>query len=221
MIIAPTTTDYGFLNDLLPVGFPVVFLDRQPVNYIADYVLLNNSLASYEAAKHLLQKGYTKIAYITYHYGESDIDDTTAERILGFKEAFRDMGIPLDPSLIQAVPGAAYKRWGLIEGETYEIMKRMLEKPVQAVLCGNSFSAVGVVSCLNDSGICMPENIALITYDDDLWMSMIKPKLSSIIQPAEAMGDLAAERLLRRLRKKDMPFESFRLNANIVYRGSC
>jgi LacI family transcriptional regulator len=67
IIIAPTTTDYGFLNGLLPEGFPVVFLDRQPLNYQADYVLLNNSLASFEATRYLINKGYTRIAYITYH----------------------------------------------------------------------------------------------------------------------------------------------------------
>jgi LacI family transcriptional regulator len=221
IIIAPTTTDYGFLNGLLPDGFPLVFLDRQPMDYAADYVLLNNTRASFEATSYLIQKGYTKIAYITYHYGEKDIDATTAERIIGFKEAFMDAGIPLDTSLIQAVPGIAYTRWGLIEGETYNVMKRILDKPIQAVVCGNSFSAAGVVSCLNAIGIRMPQDIALITYDDDLWMSMTTPKLSSIIQPAEAMGNLAAERLLKRLREKDLPFESFRLNANIVYRGSC
>jgi LacI family transcriptional regulator len=106
-------------------------------------------------------------------------------------------------------------------GEAYSVMKGILDKPVQAVVCGNSFAAAGVVSCLNDAGIRMPQDLALITYDDDLWMLMTTPKLSSIIQPAEAMGSIAAERLLRRLREKNLPFESFRFNANIVYRGSC
>ncbi|MDR1031012.1 MAG: LacI family transcriptional regulator [Treponema sp.] len=221
IIIAPTTTDYGFLNRVLPEGFPVVFLDRQPLNYQADYVLLNNSVASFEATNHLIKKGYTRIAYITYHYGEDDIDATTEERILGFKEAFLEAGIPLDNTLIQAVPGNAYTQWALMEGEAYHAMKRMLDKHVQAVFCGNSFAAAGVVNCLNEAGIRMPEDIALITYDDDLWMSMTRPKLSSIIQPAEAMGFHAAERILKRLREKDLPYDSFRLNANIVYRGSC
>ena len=221
IIIAPTTTDYGFLNDLLPKGFPVVFLDRQPLNYQADYVLLNNTLASFSATKYLLQKGYTRIAYITYHYGEHDIDNTTEERILGFKEACLEAGVALDLSLIQAVPGNAYTRRKLIGGETYHIMKQLLEKKIQAVICGNSFAAVGTVSCLNDAGIRMPDDIALITYDDDLWMSMTSPKLSSIVQPAEAMGSQAAERILKRLREKDVLFDSFRLDANIVYRGSC
>ncbi|MDR2072171.1 MAG: LacI family transcriptional regulator [Spirochaetaceae bacterium] len=221
IIIAPTTTEYGFLNELLPDGFPVVFLDRQPLHYTADYVLLNNTQASFEATSYLIRKGYTRIAYITYHYGENEIDDTTGERITGFKEAHRDAGIPLDNGLIQTVPGASYTRRGLMEGEAYSSMKRMLDKQVQAVICGNGFAAAGVVNCLNETGIHIPQDMALITYDDDLWMSMTRPKLSSIIQPAEAMGSRAAERILKRLRGGGTPFESFRLEAHIVYRGSC
>jgi LacI family transcriptional regulator len=221
IIIAPTTTDYGFLNELLPKGFPVVFLDRQPLNYQADYVLLNNTQASFEATHYLLRKGYARIAYITYHYGEDSIDDTTNERILGFKEAFRKEGIPLDNSLIQTVPGNAYTRRSLMDGGAYHAMKGLLDKQVQAVVCGNSFAAVGVVNCLNEAGIRMPDDMALFTYDDDLWMSMITPKLSSIIQPGEAMGILAAERIIKRFREKDLAYESFRLDAAIVYRESC
>jgi LacI family transcriptional regulator len=221
IIIAPTTTDYGFLNELLPKGFPAVFLDRQPLNYHADYVLLNNTQASFEATQYLLRKGYTRIAYITYHYGENDIDDTTNERILGFTEAFRKADIPLDNSLIQAVPGNAYTRRSLMNGGAYPVMKGLLDKQVQAVFCGNSFAAAGVVNCLNEAGIRMPSDMALFTFDDDLWMSMTTPKLSSIIQPGEAMGALAGERILKRLREKDLAYESFRFNADIVYRGSC
>jgi LacI family transcriptional regulator len=100
-------------------------------------------------------------------------------------------------------------------------MRELLGKAVDAVFCGNNFSAVGVVSCLNDAGIRIPRDMAFITYDNDLWMSLTTPRLSSIVQPAEAMGALAAERLLKRFRERDLPPECFRLNANIVYRGSC
>jgi LacI family transcriptional regulator len=221
IIIAPTTTDYRFLRGLLPEGFPVVFLDRQPLHYEADYILLNNRQASFEAASALLKKGYLRIAFVTYHYGEGSIDDTTMERIAGFEEAFTAAAIPLDPVLVRAVPGTSYTRSSLRQGASYRVMRELLDKAVDAVFCGNNFSAVGVVSCLNDAGIRIPRDMAFITYDNDLWMSLTTPQLSSIVQPAEEMGALAAERLLKRFRERDLPPECFRLNANIVYRGSC
>jgi LacI family transcriptional regulator len=221
IIVAPTTTDYRFLKGILPEGFPVIFLDRKPRHYEADYLVLNNREASFEAASALLRKGYRRIAFVTYHYGEGIIDDTIGERIAGFEDAFTGADIPLDRSLIRAVPGTSYTRASLKQGASYQVMKELLGKKPDAVFCGNSFSAVGVVSCLNDAGIRIPGDLAVITYDNDLWMSLTTPQLSSIVQPAEEMGVLAAERLLKRLREGALPPECFRLNAHIVYRGSC
>jgi LacI family transcriptional regulator len=221
IIIAPTTTDYRFLGGLLPEGFPVLFLDRQPSNYEADYLLLNNREASFEAATALIQKGYRRIAFITYHYGEGGIDATIRERIAGFEDAFRAADIPLDPALIRALPGTSYARSSPRQGASYQVMMEFLPKALDAVFCGNSFAAVGVISCLNDARIRIPGDLAFITYDNDLWMSLTTPRLSSIVQPAEEMGVLAAERLLERFRQRDLPRECFRFKANIVYRGSC
>jgi LacI family transcriptional regulator len=222
VIVAPTTTDYRFLKGVLPEGFPLVFLDRQPLHYEADYILLNNREASFEAASALIKKGHRRIGYVTYHYGEAGIiDDTTRERIAGFEEAFAAASLPLDKALVRAVPGASHTRSSLRQGASYQAMKELLGMAPDAVFCGNNFSAVGVVSCLNDAGIRIPRDMAFITYDNDLWMSLTTPQLSSIVQPAEEMGALAAERLLRRFRGGVLPPECFRLNANIVYRGSC
>jgi LacI family transcriptional regulator len=146
IIIAPTTTDYRFLKGLLPDGFPLVFLDRQPLNYEADFILLNNREAGFEAASALLKKGYRRIAFVTYHYGEGSIDDTTMERIAGFEDAFTAADIPLDRALVQAVPGTSYTRSSRRQGSSYRVMKKLLRRAPDAVFCGNSFSAVGVVS---------------------------------------------------------------------------
>jgi len=74
---------------------------------------------------------------------------------------------------------------------------------------------------LQEMSLRVPENVALLTFDDDLWLSMTSPKISAVVQPAEAIGSLAAERLLQRVQEQEKPYEILRLDANIIFRESC
>ncbi|GHV33355.1 LacI family transcriptional regulator [Spirochaetia bacterium] len=221
IIIAPTTTDCGYLSSILPPDFPLVFVDRQPASFQADCVLLNNAGASYEATRHLLNKGYTRIGFISFHFGESGIDPTIMERIEGYKQAHREAGIEINAGLIKAVPGGSSTPAELLHAEPYAIMKELLTVPVQAVLCGNSLAAIGVYRYLKDASIPIPEKVALITFDDDLWLSMAAPRISAVVQPAESIGSTAAKQLLKRIQRKTKTYKTLRLDAEIIFRESC
>ncbi|WP_169313433.1 LacI family DNA-binding transcriptional regulator [Treponema primitia] len=221
IIIAPTTTDCGYLKNIVPPDFPLVFVDRQPVAYQADCVLLNNSGAAYEATRYLLNKGHTKIGFVSFHFGETDIDPTIMERIEGYKRAYRDAELTIEEKLIRAVHGGSSTPAELRYAEPYTIMKEFLGSSVQAVLCGNSLAAIGVFSCLKEASVKIPGDIALISFDDDLWLSMATPCISAVAQPAESIGSTAARQLLKRLQTKTMNYETIRLNAEIIYRESC
>jgi LacI family transcriptional regulator len=221
IIIAPTTTDCGYLKNILPPDFPLVFVDRQPTAYNADCVLLNNAGASYKATRHLLNKGYTRIGFVSFHFGESDIDPTIMERIAGYKQAHREAGIEIADELINTVPGGSSTPAELLHAEPYLIMKKLLGAPVQAVLCGNSLAAIGVYRCLKDAEIPIPEKVALITFDDDLWLSMATPRISAVVQPAEFMGSTAAKQLLKRIQSKTKTYKTLHLDAEIIFRESC
>jgi LacI family transcriptional regulator len=219
--MVPTKIDCGYLRDLLAPDFPLVFVDRQPSNYPADCVLLNNKEAGYEATRHLLAKGYTRIGFVAFHFGESAVDETMAERIAGYKKAYRNAGLKVNPAYIRAIPGASSALSELRYAESYHFMKRLLGLSVQAVLCGNSLAAIGAFTCLKERSIRIPENLAFITFDDDLWLSMTNPRITAIVQPAESMGAVAAQRLLKRIRGDVLTRESLRLKAEIVFRESC
>ena len=221
IVIAPTTTDCGYLKDIIPPNFPLVFVDRQPTSYQADCVLLNNAGASYEAAKHLLHKGYTRIGFISFHFGEKDIDPTIIERIEGYKQAYREAGLPIDDDLIQAVPGGSFSPAKLLHAEPYALMRKLLGTSVQAVLCGNSLAAIGVYQYLKNASISIPGKVALITFDDDLWLSMTTPRISAVAQPAESIGFTAAKQLLKRVQAKAGAYKTIRLDAELIFRESC
>jgi LacI family transcriptional regulator len=153
IIIAPTTTDCGYLKTILPPDFPLVFVDRQPTSFPANCVLLNNLGTSYyEATRYLLNKGYTRIGFVSFHFGEAEIE--------------------IKGDLIKVIPDGSSIPAELLHAEPYTIMKELLVSPVQAVLCGNSLAAIGVYRCLKDSSIPIPGKVPLITFDDDLWLSM-------------------------------------------------
>jgi LacI family transcriptional regulator len=218
IIIAPTTTDCGYLENLLPLNFPQVFVDRQPIAYNADCVLLDNAGASYEATWYLLNKGCTRIGFVSFHFGETGVDSTIMERIEGYKKAYMDAGLAVNEDFIKTVPGGSSTPGELLHAEPYRIMKKLLTQSVQAVLCGNSLAAIGVITCLRDASIRIPQDISLITFDDDIWLSMTFPRIT---QSAEAMGIMAAKRLLKRIHGKKLSSQLTRLNAEIKFRQSC
>jgi LacI family transcriptional regulator len=221
IVIAPTTTECGYLTHILPPDFPLVFVDRQPVSYQADCVLLNNAGASYAATRHLLHKGYARIGFISFHFGENAIDPTIMERIEGYKQAYREAGIAVDEKLIQAAPGASFSPTELLHAEPYALMRNMLDSPVQAVLCGNSLAAIGVYQYLKNSSLEIPARVALLTFDDDLWLSMTTPRISAVAQPAESIGFAAAKQLLKRIQAKAGAYKTLRLDAELIFRESC
>ncbi|MDR2021196.1 MAG: LacI family transcriptional regulator [Treponema sp.] len=221
IILVPAKTGCGYLENLLPPDFPLVFVDRQGAGYPACSVLLDNEGAAYEAVQYFLGKGLTRIGFIAFHFGETDVDETMGERISGYKRACREAGIEVDPRFIRVLPGSAAAVSELQRVESYYIMEELLETGVEAVLCGNSLAAIGVFNCLRDRGVRIPGTISLITFDDDLWLSMTSPRISAVVQPAESMGSAAARLLIKQIRRECISPGPLRLKANILYRESC
>ncbi|MDR2634163.1 MAG: LacI family transcriptional regulator [Treponema sp.] len=221
LVVAPAAADCAYLKNILPPDFPLVFVDRQPASYQADCVLLNNTGAAYEATRYLLNTGYSRIGFVSFHFGEKAIDPTITERIEGYKQAYQEAGLEIDGDLVRAVPGGSSSLAELLCAEPYELTRQLLGFPVQAILCGNSLAAIGVYQYLKNASIPIPQKVALITFDDDIWLSMTTPRISAVAQPAESMGSTAAKQLLRRIRVKTGPYTILRLDANLIVRESC
>jgi LacI family transcriptional regulator len=219
LIIAPTDPDCGYLKEIVRPGFPVVFVDRQPINFQADTILLANLEAAYMATNYFISRKFDNIGFLGFYYG-NEIDKTMQERLNGFVKALDDAGIPVNREAIKTSPGVPSAMNELQYTESYRLMEQLLRIPVRAVLCGNSLAAIGAYSYLKDKGIRIPEEISIITFDDDVWLRLTTPKISSVVQPAESFGVLAAERLMNRLEGKELPYECFRLNAEMVLRQS-
>ena len=218
LILCPTGPDFEYLEKLTRPGYPVVFIDRQPSNYMADTILLDNTEASLAATRYLISKGYRDIGFLVIHFGGDKIDKTIQERIDGYKQALEEAGIR--SRHIKASAGKAVPMNTMQYVETYKMTEQLVRQQVRAILCGNSIAAIGAYSYLRDKKIRIPEDVSLITFDDDLWLRLTTPGISSVVQPAELMGAMAARRLLLRLEGEELPYECFRMKAEIVLRGS-
>ncbi|MFW5994984.1 MAG: LacI family DNA-binding transcriptional regulator [Spirochaetia bacterium] len=220
LILTPTTSSVLHLNRVVSGSSPVVFVDRQPSDFEGDSVLLSNTDAGYRATRHLIDKGHVDIAFVGFHFGHGEIDRTMRERITGYEQAHEAAGLTADPDRIRVTAGTSASTTELKYAEPYHSMKSLLKEKVTAVLCGNSLAAVGVFSCLKEQSVRIPDEVALVTFDDELWLSMCSPSITVMAQPAELMGASAARRLLKRLENRDLPYESFRLKADLLLRDS-
>ncbi len=181
--------DASTILGLIEADIPVVVIDRCVEGASVDSVLIYNEQWAYEATMHLIGLGHRAIAYIN---GPDDLT-TSKERYAGYRKALADAGVSFNPALVRTgdfryPSGHARMRELLASGQE-----------VTAVFAANDMMAIGAMRAIQEWGLRVPEDIAVVGFDDILLASLIKPSLTTISQPAYHMGALAVEMLLERI----------------------
>jgi DNA-binding LacI/PurR family transcriptional regulator len=198
--------------DVLRAGnIPLVLLDRVRAGLDVDTILAQNVQGSYEAVQHFLAAGHRRIGLIA----GPDYYAPGRERLEGYKNALRDAGLAVEDSLVRRTDFTV----AAAQEATDELLQ--LPSPPSALLVCSGLMALGAVQVIRDRGLRMPEDIALIIFDDPEWSKVIDPPITTIAQPAYAMGQAAAELLLQRLQQPDSPPQHLRLAPTFVHRKSC
>ncbi len=167
---------------------PVVVLDRRvPANLETDVVRSDSEGGAYNLANLLISLGHRRIAILTGPHGVSTAED----RVAGYRRALRDAG--LDWELV------LYGDFSLDSGYQLACQALKSEPRPTAYFAGNNFLAIGAFRALRDAGLKVPEQVALVGFDDLPEALMIDPFLTVAIQPAYEMGYKATELLLARL----------------------
>lgn len=139
-----------------------------------------------EATQSLLDLGHRDIAYLTGNPGHW----ATKARLRGFREALRGAG--LDPREQTVLPGNYHADSG------HDLVRTLLRRGPRptAIMCGNDRMAVGALLSLLEAGIRVPEDMSVMGYDDQFQLAAeIRPALSTVRLPYDAMGRLAVEQL--------------------------
>lgn len=165
------------------------------------------------AAEHLISLGHRRIAHLR---GRSDVN-TSAGRQQGFEDSLRGAGIPVDPRYVVQ----AGFNWQI----GYQSMRSLLDLPQAerptAIFAANDLCAEGAMRAIREHELRIPEDIAIVGFDDTRFASMTQPPLTSVHMPITEMGATAARMLIERLEGHEPANPNPILPVFLTVRNSC
>lgn len=200
------------LQALWQKQIPTVLIDRQVEGFDTDLVQGDNSEGTVALTRHLLSLGHRQIAFVN-----GDLDTSVArERESGFRRALNDADILPDEDLMSA------GRWFIDDAEQRTAHLIASGRPFTAMFAANNFMAIGALRALRASGLRVPEDIALVCFDDLEQAAEIDPFLTVMAQPAYTMGTLAMQLLFDRIDGKYLGSSRvLTLSPRLLVRRSC
>jgi len=187
--LAYDTEDIQHYDSFFKKDVPVIFFDRVPEKDNCTSALIDNRKAAYEATKHLIEEGCKKIVHIT----ASSKRNVYIHRLLGYKQAlskfkikFKEEYIIIGNLSMEAGSGAA------------EMIMQLKPLP-DAVFVANDTCAVGCMLALQQGGLNIPGDIAVVGFNNDPMSVVVKPNLTTIHYPGYQMGEMAARNLINHL----------------------
>ena len=212
VIIAPCDNNPENLSLLRRRQVPTVVMDRYVNDWDVDTVMGDSISASRALVKHLISLGHERIAMISGPLTTS----TSTDRILGYRLALAESGLPYDPELIRT---GEYRS---ISGERLTHQLLASDKRPTAIFAANNVIALGVIDALEAHRIRVPEDMALVCFDDLPNTSRLFPFLTVAVQPAYDLGANAAQLMLSRLESEHpLPSRGVVLPSRLVIRHSC
>lgn len=189
LIISPSGGSAVPLRSLLSSGTPVVQIDRRVAGLAADAVLIDNRAGVRTAIEHLIRLGYRRIGIIS---GPRRLY-TGRERLNAYRAALRDAGLPVLDELI--VEGTFKVDSG------HRLVGRLLKlrRRPTALFVANNLMTIGALLGLKEAGVRIPDEMAVVGFDDMDWAPILTPPLTAVAQPGCDLGTAAGRLLLERL----------------------
>ena len=199
-------------NNLLEeINKPYVFVHRLFGTSVKNSVVPDDRHGAKLAVNHLAALGHRRIAYIN---GPAEWH-SARRRLAGYEEALEALGIEIDTTLIQ--PGD----WEFAGG--YEAAKQLLalDSRPTAVFAANDLMALGAIYAIQDAGLGVPEDIAIVGYDNRDFTSIFRPKITTVTMPVYEMGKASAELLLTQLLEGQKNVDEAKVRGQLLIRETC
>jgi LacI family transcriptional regulator len=212
--LASDTENIDHYTPFLKKGIPIIFYDRIAEESGCPGIVIDNIRASQKVTEHLIEQGCKKIVHVL---GNIKIN-VYADRLKGYKYALLEHHIPFDPSLVILSD--------LNEEAGEEIVKKIMEmKPLpDGLFVSNDACAASCVRHLKIAGIKIPEDIAVVGFNNDVISRLVEPNITTVNYPGYEMGELAMKNLIKYLENPEDGIlektNKITLRSELIIRGS-
>lgn len=209
VIFVTNSIEDPFVQRLLNSGMPFVTIGRDCEETPTHFVDVDNVQGAYTAVSHLIRLGYERIATIT-----GPLTALSAQnRLDGYRQALVSRGLPVEVELI--AEGDFTEAGGLFA------MQQLLAHEPDAVFVASDGMALGAMRAIHEAGWSVPDDVALVSFDDLPQAALASPALTTVRQPIRRLGKLAAGTLLDVIGNSSAPTRRILLPTELVIRASC
>ncbi len=211
-IIAPTPGLADEVKNLSAENKPVVLVDRYFPELDISYVAIDNYGGALEGISYLVGQGYRNIAIITIESEQVQMQS----RYHGYADALTKHGIRLDPHLTKKIPFDLPHQIGVKEVTAF--LKK--ERDIDAVFCATNYLGIYVLEGIRLLGMKIPDDIGIISFDDNDLFRLGSPGISVIAQPIHSIGKKAVETIIEQLKTKSRKAKHHVLAPSLIIRES-
>lgn len=192
-IIAPSPGLDAEINDLMEDNIPVILFDRYLPSVNASTVVIDNFSGAYQAVKHLESNGYSNIAFVTLESEQTQM----LGRLQGYLNAVEER---LQDPVVKKLP---YKISHDLSAES--LIKSFIEQrnKIDAIVFATNYLAINGLKAIQQLGLNIPDDIAVVGFDDNTHFHLFKPSVTAIAQPVEEIAEQVVQQLLEALKDQE------------------
>jgi LacI family transcriptional regulator len=215
-IICIELFDKEYTQKITSLGLPTIFIDcAADMSYPdleADLLLMENEHSTYFMTRRLIESGCGSFGFI----GDYSHCKSFNERWAGFNRALTEAGVPLDLGQCVLNPDKEF----ISEADWMDKRLEQIAELPAAFVCANDFIAVNVMKSLKNKNISIPEDIAVVGFDNAPESRIVEPHLTTVHIFSDEMGITAADMLLSRIQEPSQPHQVTHIQTKPIFRES-
>lgn len=210
LIIASCQKNKKDIRQLKKNNFPFVLIDRHYPDIDTNFVIVDNKGGVYNAVEHLLEQKRQRVAFVTL----TPELDAIVQRLNGYKAALSDNNVEVDKTLIKELRVEEY------EDKMPVAIDELIKLNVDSIVFSTHYLTISGVRALKTRGIKIPEDIAIVSFDQTTAFDIIEPPMSAVVQPVDRIGEEAVNSLISIMQSENSDIKQVKLSTDFIPRDS-